>query len=526
MTTQTDVAPASAGTTRPRTSTRLVDASSLAIVALASLQPFAAFLATNAPKLTKPAVVVVDAVLWLLVMEVAFVAVRLVRRTRSPLPAALGFVAFNLSFWNFGRWLPYETSSAAARWLGIVLWLVVTALLVRLATKLARWSSASMFVLLLLGIWTAMSLVTYAVARPATDAGDAPTLAPVPDLPAFTERPNVYWFVLDEHANAPEVERWTGTDTSWFAEDLEARGFTTSSSSHSGYLFTHLSMSSTLAMAYAYEPGRHYPTEYPLAVPILQGENPVVATFEANGYRYVFAPDGSSEWADCRPMTGTRTCIDPLEPALSLRGPHTELVRTTPIGSLGLPMVHNDFTSVLDGVDQLRATEPDQPLFVYAHLLTPHYPYRWGPGCEPRSTWIEGTTLSGEERAAAYGNEVECVDREAIRAFDRIIADDPDAVIIVQGDHGSSLSFNWTTPFDEWSGRSFSERFGALNAMRLPSACADRSIEGEPLVNTFRIVLACLAGTEPDLLDTRVFYSGYGRIDQLAEVPIERLDDP
>ena len=39
-------------------------------------------------------------------------------------------------------------------------------------------------------------------------------------------------------------------------------------------------------------------------------------------------------------------------------------------------------------------------------------------------------------------------------------------------------------------------------------------------------VLACLAGTEPDLLDTRVFYSGYGRIDELAEVPIERLDDP
>ena len=72
----------------------------------------------------------------------------------------------------------------------------------------------------------------------------------------------------------------------------------------------------------------------------------------------------------------------------------------------------------------------------------------------------------------------------------------------------------------------FAERFGVLNAIRLPEACRDRSIEGEPLVNTFRIVLACLSGSEPDLLGTRLFYSGYGKISDLAEVPLDQLDDP
>jgi hypothetical protein len=99
-------------------------------------------------------------------------------------------------------------------------------------------------------------------------------------------------------------------------------------------------------------------------------------------------------------------------------------------------------------------------------------------------------------------------------------------VIIVQSDHGSSLTFNWQTPSDEWSSANFTERFGALNAIRLPEGCRDEPIDGQPLVNTFRIVLACLAGTEPDLLPTRVFYSGYGKISDLVEVPLDRLDEP
>ena len=38
----------------------------------------------------------------------AFVVARLLTRDHPPLAMAMGFVAFSLSFWNFGRWLPFE----------------------------------------------------------------------------------------------------------------------------------------------------------------------------------------------------------------------------------------------------------------------------------------------------------------------------------------------------------------------------------------------------------------------------------
>ena len=51
---------------------------------------------------------------------------------------------------------------------------------------------------------------------------------------------------------------------------------------------------------------------------------------------------------------------------------------------------------------------------------------------------------------------------------------DPDAVIIIQSDHGSRLSFEWDTPYEEWTDAMLTERFGVLNAIRLPTSCRVR----------------------------------------------------
>jgi len=99
-------------------------------------------------------------------------------------------------------------------------------------------------------------------------------------------------------------------------------------------------------------------------------------------------------------------------------------------------------------------------------------------------------------------------------------------VIIVQSDHGSRFSFDWEMPIEAWTATNFTERFAALNAIRLPEACRGDSIEDQPLVNTFRLVFACLSGTDPDLLPTRTFFSEYHKISTLAEVPAEAFERP
>lgn len=513
--------------TRPRSRVAppLVDRWSVAIVLLGAIQPFAAFLSSNATNLVDPVPIVATGAVWAALVLLAFVAVRLLTRSSRPLPIAAGFVAFNLSFWNFGRWLSSEPGSTGRRWIALLLWAAVTALAVRLVSKLAEHPAARMFLTIFLSVWVLASIGGFALARPAIEGGDAAEAYAGPSFAPFTEHPNVYWIILDEHARSDQLARWTGSDNSWFDRDLEERGFSVSTSTQTGYVHTHLSIASTLSMTYSYLPGQDYRGEYALTTAITQGDNPVVRTFEDNGYRFVYAPDGSVEWSVCPPASETRSCIEPLGGPLAMREPYSRLVLASPVGSFELEATRNDLDSVLDGAEAIR-DQTDQPLFVMAHILSPHQPYRYEPDCSLRGEPVVGTKLTGEERAAAYANDVQCLDHETVGAVDRIMSGDPDAVVIVQSDHGSRLSFNWDQPYAEWTPAMLTERFGALDAIRLPERCRETSIEGQPLVNTFRIVLACLSDQNPDLLDTRTFFNSYGEIYTLVEVPPERFDEP
>ena len=65
------------------------------------------------------------------------------------------------------------------------------------------------------------------------------------------------------------------------------------------------------------------------------------------------------------------------------------------------------------------------------------------------------------------------------------------------------------------------ERFGALNAIRLPAPCRGDSIEGEPLVNTFRLVLACLGDEPRTCCRAASFFTEFIHVDRASEVPID-----
>ena len=177
------------------------------------------------------------------------------------------------------------------------------------------------------------------------------------------------------------------------------------------------------------------------------------------------------------------------------------------------------------GVDELD--DGDQPLFVYAHILAPHFPHRYQPDCALRgTTFVEGYELSGAERLAERTPPTsECLDREFVGVGrPDLVADDPDAVIIVQSDHGSRFSFDWDMPMDRWTATNFSERFGALNAIRLPEACRGDASRASRSSTPSASCSRASSGAEPDLLPSRTFFSEFHEISTLAEVPPEAFD--
>jgi hypothetical protein len=332
--------------------------------------------------------------------------------------------------------------------------------------------------------------------------------------------PNVYWLLLDGYARPDVLERVVGFDDSPFVQELGRRGFEVSSSSLASYPRTHLSVSATLQMDYVIEPGDPSAGEFERFGPVVIGRSNTTARFRAHGYSIAYGPAGGVEWSACR-RDLVDVCLDPHRPAPSTGELEQTLLDLTPLGALPLPVPYADPGGMVDQVLD-PATGLQEPFFVFQHLLTPHDPYRYDEDCAPRSVPTNRHALSGPEQVHAYRTQVRCINELVLDAVDRIIDADPDAVIIVQSDHGSDFTFSWKADPADWTDDQLVERYGAFDAMRLPAGC-DAQVEGVALVNTFRVVFGCIEGHPPQLLPYRLFLQPLDDLSAITEADPKRV---
>jgi hypothetical protein len=139
---------------------------------------------------------------------------------------------------------------------------------------------------------------------------------------------------------------------------------------------------------------------------------------------------------------------------------------------------------VLDGLTR-DAAAAHRGEAILAHLLLPHYPYVYDAQCRPRrpSDWQErlehddvpegavNTTATRASKYAEYEAQDTCVMRKLQRLFDTLPADvRQDAIIIVQGDHGSRISLVEPRSADaHLSPADYLDSFSTLFAVRAPS---------------------------------------------------------
>jgi len=88
-------------------------------------------------------------------------------------------------------------------------------------------------------------------------------------------------------------------------------------------------------------------------------------------------------------------------------------------------------------VERLRVARPGSAYFV--HELLPHTPYALGKDCRlhERSAWRDQSNGPRRERMAAYLDQVACLKTKLAAIIE---AAGPNAVIVVQGDHGSRIT--------------------------------------------------------------------------------------
>ncbi|MEM1206110.1 MAG: hypothetical protein AAGN66_22965 [Acidobacteriota bacterium] len=343
--------------------------------------------------------------------------------------------------------------------------------------------------------------------------------------------PDIYYVVVDGYARADTLERLFDFDNRPFLEALESRGFHVARESYSNYNQTYLSVASSLNYTYLHElealgPLAGSPSRARKPLRTLIGHSRARRALAKIGYRFVTFPSGYS---------ATRMP----EPDILIEGGwapselQNTLLAKTPVPGLMLTLLDRDqyhwhrqrILNVLENLHGL-AGKLDTPIFVFAHLYSPHPPFVFDADGNPTSSGRPFLTSDGnhffrdggqlDEYLVGYPAQVEFLNRRLLAAFDSILersATPP--VILLQSDHGSGLGMD----HESLEGTDLEERYGILNALHIPAA---GSLDDDlSPVNSFRVVFNAYFDAGLPLASNRSFHARWRAPYQWVEVTQE-----
>jgi hypothetical protein len=338
--------------------------------------------------------------------------------------------------------------------------------------------------------------------------------------------PDIYYIVMDGYARADVLEGLYGLDNRPFLEYLRSKGFFVAGESHTNYTQTIFSLPSTLNFDYIDLPtGSQEDGQY-----FLQriNDNRLMSLLKQCGYRIAVLKSGFY-YTDQIPadlhLTGSGL-LNEFEGLLLADSPYSFLAQ-----ALKLDPPEQSYLAhrqrVLDSFSQLKnAAQIAGPKIVFAHLITPHPPFIFNEDGRnidvPRGYSIgDGDDFGGEwdEYRRGYTGQLRFANRKLEEAIDAILANsESPPVIIIQGDHGAGSGLDWDSP----EATCLWERSAILNAYYLPNEGTKELYPSISPVNTFRVVLNSVFGTDLPLLPDRTYFTSHRLIRQAIDITEER----
>jgi hypothetical protein len=254
-----------------------------------------------------------------------------------------------------------------------------------------------------------------------------------------------------------------------------------------------------------------------LLISLLQ-DNLVVRTLKAQGYEFVAIASGQfptmMEGADrlIRPGAAYKSeyqqHFDGRTPARFVRPGafniteyQQSLIDMTPVRSIMNRMGQLWWYQLVPfSLDTLVSLRRDgRPMFVFAHLLAPHRPH----GYDSEGNLVE-TFPPYKERWRAV---TQFLNTRRIEVVDEIQSNEPNTIIIIQGDHGSNAAIPTTE--SNWRGDTrdyIRSRSANLSTFYFPDHGYDGLLYPEITpINTFRVIFNKYLGTNLELLEDVTF---------------------
>jgi hypothetical protein len=341
------------------------------------------------------------------------------------------------------------------------------------------------------------------VRRDPTDETAVPTYGHVwlelspPQVSAPSERPDIYYIVLDMYARSDVLRDLYDYDNSDFLAFLEEKGFYVARESTANYPYTTHSLASSLNYMYVDDVVEQVGqiSGHSLSAAMI-GNSRLFDYLSDQGYTTITFATGY--WFT--ELKDSDIYLAPAEVHWNPSEFQVGLIELTPLSKIAAVHATKDQVArrrVLFALDHLAdATEIDAPTLVFAHINAPHDPWVFGADGRPVAS-KDGYTY--DEYVEAYREQAAFVSWRAQQAIEEILSRSATPpIIILQSDHGACYG-----PYEEH----LAQRMSILNAIYFPDQGYEDLYQTISPVNTYRVVLNRFLGTDYELLEDRNYYS-------------------
>ena len=328
--------------------------------------------------------------------------------------------------------------------------------------------------------------------------------------------PSVYFIILDGYPRNDILEKHLNFDNSKFTNMLEQRGFHVAKNSFANYSFSGLSISSTMNMNYmnflADEIGEDSRDYNPIIGKDfgLYADNQVVKNFKLMGYKVG--------------RIGTATIYLHEIPLADLSPCHktVHLMDNRLLHAVGNTSMIGYFIERWAEEQQRQITLCDfeelpkisgyfeEPVFVWSHIMLPHFPLIFGPNGESITPGQSLLTMnhpeytgSGWDIKTQFVQQLQFSNKKSIEFIDKILENEKQSIIIIQSDHGSAFGVNLQNPTDDDAFQKLSN----LSAIYFPDEKHREMLTDDRTnVNTFRLVFNSYFGSDYEMLEDRTYW--------------------
>lgn len=330
------------------------------------------------------------------------------------------------------------------------------------------------------------------------------------------ELPDVYYLILDEYARNDALLEYHDFDNSEFKIFLEGKGFHVADDSFTNYPMSIQAIPTVMNMNYinflADEIGSDVRNFEPLIGKDfgLYSNNMVIKNFKDMNYKIITFNTFSLTHYENK-LSDKIFCdrhISLLDNKMI-----DVLARTSIFGYYVERWAEAELRQVtLCAFDEFGNAGKvfDEPVFVWAHVMLPHPPWIFGPNGEEITP---GKPLlitdnpefrdAGWEPKLQYTQQVEFANKKTTEVIEKILENNQNSIIIVQGDHGTAWDLNWKEPTrdDAW------QRLRNFDAIYFPDEVKrDILSDDRTLVNTFRTVFNEYYGSEYEILENKLYW--------------------